>query len=143
MLVGMLLLLGGCGGSSTTDLGNCTTYVLGGFRRVAEERTERFLGKVQKDTARCRGGDKAVAWRHTPWIDWQSYWATGDAGSQAPGSSHEASHLSLDGRGIDGALLDLEYQRVELIKFNLFDNSGTYEQYIRGRNGTPGPALKV
>src|SRR5262249_50632940 len=33
-------------------------------------------------------------------------------------------------RGVDGALLELEYQRMELIKFNLFDNSGTYERYL-------------
>ena len=32
-------------------------------------------------------------------------------------------------RGIDGALMDLEYQRMELIKFNLFENK-TYEQYV-------------
>ena len=48
-----------------------------------------------------------------------------------------------NGRGIDGALLDLEYQRIELIKFNLFDNSGTYEDYVRGRDGVAGRALKV
>ena len=35
-------------------------------------------------------------------------------------------------RGVDGALMDLEYQRMELIKFNLFDNK-TYEQYVTGR----------
>src|SRR6185369_16146608 len=32
-------------------------------------------------------------------------------------------------RGIDGALMDLEYQRMELIKFNLFDNR-TFPQYM-------------
>ena len=37
--------------------------------------------------------------------------------------------LSPDRRGLNGALLDLEYQRIELLKFNLFDNSGTYEVY--------------
>src|SRR5262249_21371503 len=46
-------------------------------------------------------------------------------------------------RGIDGALLDLEYQRIELIKFNLFDNSGTYRDYVNGRAGVDGRALKV
>ena len=30
--------------------------------------------------------------------------------------------LSPNTRGINGALLDLEYQRMELLKFNLFDN---------------------
>ena len=49
-------------------------------------------------------------------------------------------------RGIDGALMDLEYQRMELIKFNLFDNR-TYEQYVTGRKvgseQIDGPVLKV
>ena len=40
--------------------------------------------------------------------------------------------LDRNTRGIDGALMDLEYQRMELIKFNLFDNR-TYEQYVTGR----------
>ncbi|MGH9653627.1 MAG: peroxidase family protein, partial [Bryobacteraceae bacterium] len=34
-------------------------------------------------------------------------------------------------------------QRVELIKFNLFDNAGTYKDYINGRDGVGGPALKT
>jgi hypothetical protein len=46
-------------------------------------------------------------------------------------------------RGVAGALLDLELQRVELIKFNLFENSGTYSDYVQGRNGVSGSALKV
>jgi len=35
----------------------------------------------------------------------------------------------------DRALLDIEYQRIELLKFNLFDNSGTYKDYVLGREG--------
>jgi hypothetical protein len=142
VLLGAIGLLAGCA-RPRTDVGSCTTYVLGGFRRVAEERTERFLGKVQEDTARCRGGEQAIAGRNSPWIDWQNYWATGDASSRAPGSSPTDGHLSRNGLGVDGALLDLEYQRIELIKFNLFDNSGTYEAYLRGRDGSDGPALKT
>ena len=46
-----------------------------------------------------------------------------------------------NGRGIDGSLMDLEYQRIELIKFNLFDNY-TYETYIRGIGGKPGATQK-
>jgi hypothetical protein len=115
----------------------------GGFRKVAAERDQRFLGKVQEDTARCRGGEKAVAGRGSPWTDWQNYWAAGDASSKAPGLGEKPGHLSRDGRGIDGALLDLEYQRIELIKFNLLDNHGTHEDYVRGRAGVDGPALKV
>ena len=50
-------------------------------------------------------------------------------------------HVLPNGRGIDGALLDLEYQRIELIKFNLFDQH-TYDDYVIGRDGQPGPTLK-
>ena len=71
-----------------------------------------------------------------PWVDWQNYWATGDARSKGrPGSAQD--HL-----GLLGALRDLEYQRIELIRFNLFDNNGTYRQYIMGRDGQPGFSLK-
>ncbi len=42
--------------------------------------------------------------------------------------------VSPDGRGVDGALLDLEYQRMELLKFNLFDNY-TFQAYVNGRDG--------
>src|SRR5262249_51839772 len=34
-----------------------------------------------------------------------------------------------------------EYQRIELIRFNLFDNNGTYPQYVRGRDGAAGVSL--
>src|SRR5258706_9577987 len=132
----------GCG-VSTSDLSDCATYVGDGFRKIADERSKRFLGKVQEDTARCRGGDQALVLHKSPWTDWQNYLATRDAESKAPGLSGEHIHLGPNGRGIDGALLDLEYQRIELIKFNLFDNNGTYEQYVRGSGTTDGPAVKV
>ncbi|HET6368104.1 MAG TPA: hypothetical protein VFG27_12795, partial [Pseudomonadales bacterium] len=132
LVVALILALGGCAGKRET-VDACLTLALGGLRPIGEERAARFLGKVQEDTARCRGGERAVAWRGVPWLDWQSYWATGDAGSRAPGSG--TGHLGANGRGIDGALLDLEYQRIELIKFNLFDSSGTYPDYVRGREG--------
>ena len=131
--------LAGCAAKRET-IDACLGLALGGLRPIGEERAERFLGKVQEDTARCRGGKRAVAWRGVPWLDWQSYWATGDAGSRSPGSG--TGHLDADGRGIDGALLDLEYQRIELIKFNLFDSSGTYPDYVRGRDGVAGRALQ-
>ena len=121
----------------------CSSYVIESFRPIATERTGRFLGKVQENTARCRGGDKAVKGRHRPWVDWQNYWATGDANSLAYGIAGPIGRLAPNGRGIDGALLDLEYQRMEMITFNLFDNSGTYQEYVLGRNGVEGPALQV
>ena len=91
----------------------------------------------------CRGGEHAVKYRDEPWLDWPNYWATGDASTQTPGVLLSKGHLSPNGRGVDGALLDLEYERIELIKFNLFDNSGTFETYIKGQNGVGGPAVKT
>lgn len=130
------------------ELASCAAMLARGFRPLALERDERFLGKVAEDVARCRGGDKAVAQRGAPYVDWANYWATGDASSLAPGTERIGLHLSRNGRGIDGALLDLEYQRMELIKFNLFDNTGTFPAYTLGRDGPEGrridgPALKT
>jgi len=85
----------------------------------------------------CRGGEAAVQFRTTPWVDWQSYWGTGNVLSSG------RQKMEQDRRGVTGALTDLEYQRMELIKFNLFDNSGTYEQYVKGRGSTPGRSLNV
>jgi hypothetical protein len=136
-------ILSGCVSTKREDLAACATMAAGGLRPVAAERTGRFLGKVQEDTARCRGGDKAVAHRNLPWVDWANYWGTGDASTLAKSIGDDIGHLRANGRGIDGTLLDLEYQRIELIKFNLFDNTGTYPDYVRGRPGVDGSALKV
>jgi hypothetical protein len=121
----------------------CATMAVGGFRRIAEDRNDRFLAKVETDTARCRGGEQAVRSHTSPYVDWANYWATGDARSMAGGDTTIGSPLARNARGIDGAVLDLEYQRVELIKFNLFANDGTYKAYVLGRDGIDGPALKV
>ncbi len=120
----------------------CTEVVESGFRDVADQRDERFLGKVQANTAECRGGETALKFRDTPWVDWRNYWATGDASTKSRSIFSLLGRLGRNHRGIDGALLDLEYQRIELIKFNLFDNY-TYEQYVKGRRGRGGRALKV
>jgi hypothetical protein len=114
-----------------------------GIRPIAGRRDQRFQGKVETATAVCRGGEVAAQFRATPWVDWSNYWGAGDATSKAPEFVKQANHLGPTGRGVDGALLDLEYQRIELIKFNLFDNNKTYRQYVTGRKGVPGPALKV
>ncbi|NNE52103.1 MAG: oxygenase [Sulfitobacter sp.] len=115
-----------------------------GLLPVAETQPERFLGKVLDDTARCRGGDHAAKYRDTPWVDWSNYWATGDDTSRS-GNRHPLTfitkHLERNGRGVDGALMDLERQRVELIKFNLFDNY-TYTEYVLGRDGQDGRTIK-
>ena len=124
-----------------SDLDDCAK-LLAKPRFVAGERDQRFLGKVAEYTARCRGGEVAVEFRGLPWVDWANYWATRDNGSKSGGVFADLAHLGANGRGVDGALLDLEYQRMELIKFNLFDNSGTYEEFVKGANGAAGPTLK-
>jgi hypothetical protein len=121
----------------------CAEMVSGGFRPIAETRDRRFAGKVEEATALCRGGVRAAEFRVTPWVDWSNYWGSGDASSKVPEFVKSAGHLGPNMRGLDGALLDLEYQRIELIKFNLFDNNGTYQEYVTGRDGTGGAALKV
>jgi hypothetical protein len=122
----------------------CIESAKRGLLSVPDDRSKRFLGKVKEDTARCRGGDKAVQYRDTPWVDWQNYHATGDASSKRSGReaiTKVGEHIYPNGRGVDGALIDLEYQRIELIKFNLFDQD-TYQEYVQGREGQPGPSLK-
>lgn len=122
----------------------CIEVAKRGLLEVPDDRSRRFLGKVRQDTALCRGGEKAVKYRATPWVDWQNYYGTGDASSKKEGPealTRIGQHLDPNGRGIDGALLDLEFQRIELIKFNLFDQL-TFEEYIRGRDDQAGPTLK-
>ncbi|MCW8108938.1 hypothetical protein OPS25_10580 [Alteromonas ponticola] len=126
-----------------TEKRACISMVKEGFRPIDENRQTRFLGKVAEDTALCRGGEKAAKYRTTPWVDWANYWGTGDTASLREGSKAKTiigEHLKPNGRGIDGSLMDLEYQRIELIKFNLFDNY-TYEDYIKGRGSVEGPAI--
>ncbi|HEV2200495.1 MAG TPA: peroxidase family protein [Bryobacteraceae bacterium] len=114
---------------------DCAKVLAEGFLPVAMDRVHRFLGKVQPDTAGCRGGRDAVGFLNTPWVDWQNYWGAADTKSQGRADQNRI--------GVTGALTDLEYQRIELIRFNLFDNNGTYRQYVRGRDGQPGASLKV
>jgi len=123
----------------------CLSSAKSGLLKVPDDRSLRFLGKVQEDTALCRGGEHAAKWQKTPWVDWPNYFAAGDSSSfSADGRKAKTKIGELlypNGRGIDGALMDLEFQRIELIKFNLFDQS-TYEEYIKGRDGVDGNALK-
>jgi len=121
------------------SLAACAKAVFSGIRPIANTRDVRFEGKVSEANALCRGGQQSLQFRLTPWVDWQTYWGTGDMSSLP-------NILLKNGpafRGVAGALTDLEFQRIELIKFNLFDNAGTFQEYIAGRNGTGGPALKV
>jgi hypothetical protein len=86
------------------SLKGCEALIQHGFRPIAETREKRFKGKVQEFTARCCGGDKAVHFMGTPWVDWSNYYATGDAASLAPEFVKQGGHLGPNGRGIDGAL---------------------------------------
>ncbi len=118
----------------------CVKATLDGFRQIAPSRDQRFEGKVSAVNALCRGGYKTAQFRLTPWNDWSQYWGTGDMASLPSG------FLTTKGpefRGVTGALLDLEYQRIELIKFNLFDNAGTYKDFVNGTATTGGQAIKV
>ena len=128
---------------TVADQQACLDLVANGFRPIASEPDKRFNGKVGIPAARCRGGEHAVDLRGSPFVDWSNYHATGDASSLQPGATTVGDHLQPDGRGIDGALLDLEYQRMELVKFNLYDNNGTYGDFKNGRGGVDGPALKT
>jgi hypothetical protein len=103
------------------------------LRSIAMARDGRFQGKVEDEArARCRGGETAVKEMSTPWVDWSNYFGAGDV--KSPLGLHVR-----DERGITAALIDLEYQRMELIKFNLFDNK-TFQKYA----GTPeGATLKT
>ena len=116
----------------------CAEAVLSGLRKIADTRAQRFEGKVTEANALCRGGYQTLQFRNTPWVDWSNYWGTGDSASIPP---LLLKNLPTQ-RGILGALMDLEYQRIELIKFNLFDNNGTYPEFVQGRDGIGGPALK-
>ncbi len=121
------------------ELKACAQMLLQGVRKIPDDRARRFLGKVTNAEALC-GGERNLQFRLTPWVDWSQYWGTGDVTSLPTG------YLTKKGpafRGVTGALLDLEYQRVALIKFNLFDNAGTWPGYVSGQNGVGGPALKV
>jgi len=81
--------------SSPAELEACAKLVERGFRPIAEDRADRFLGKVTKDAALCRGGEKAVRFPGTPWVDWSSYWATGDESTRADGREARTVVLKL------------------------------------------------
>jgi hypothetical protein len=118
----------------------CAAAVTKGIRPVASTRDLRFQGKVSDENALCRGGTRSEMFRLMPWVDWTNYWGTGDMASLPTGFIN-AKVPAL--RGVSGALLDLEFERVELIKFNLFDNAGSYKDYVTGRGSVDGPALKT
>ncbi len=124
-------------------------------RPLARTRAERFLGKPDSEARlRCRGAirlpdgadGEAIDYTETPWVDWANYWGAGDESSLArekwPWSRNPWRVTGPNSRGINGSLIDLEYQRMELIKFNLLDNY-TWETYVRGAGGRDGSAFTV
>jgi hypothetical protein len=115
---------------------SCAEKAANQIRPLATERDARFQGKVAELTALCRGDLKAKQGRSLPWVDWRNYFATGDESSKSLLYPRSV-------RGVGGALVDLEYERAELIEFNLFDNSGTFEEYVKGRGNEAGPVLKT
>ncbi len=150
VIVTGLCVLGGCSWQSPFGIfvdstKDCAEMLLQrDIQTVAKTREQRFLGKVPDTTARCLGGKRAESLREGPWLDWPNYWAAGDATSLAPARllAH-AKVIGPNAHGINGALYELELQRIELIKFNLFDNNMTYETYVTGRNGEAGPVLNT
>ena len=60
------------------ELKACAQMVLEGFMKIPDVRSQRFLGKVSSNTMICRGGEKSLQFRMTPWVDWSQYWGTGD-----------------------------------------------------------------
>jgi hypothetical protein len=128
----LVVLTGSC---KESDLEGCIEELAAGPMPIAATRDQRFQGKVRAGTAQCRGGENAVRFLKQPWVDWANYHGAGDASSLALATQNL--------RGVGGALIDLEYERVELIKFNLFENSGTFETYVKGVSGTEGPAVKT
>jgi Animal haem peroxidase len=121
----------------------CVETFTSGLPLIAAERTGRFQGKIDEAHALCRGGDTAVRQMSTPWVDWSNYWATGDASSKSARRDSGSFITDRNMRGVNGALIDLEYQRMELIRFNLFDNK-TFRTYLLGEaNGRDGATVKI
>lgn len=138
-----LCLLSGCD-VLDSEVACLKVLARGDIQRVAKTRDQRFLGKVSEERARCLGGDQAVALRQGPWLDWPNFWGAGNVSSKAPlHILSDAKYIGPNAHGINGALYELELQRIELIKFNLFDNNGTYKSYVTGREGKAGPVLKT
>lgn len=138
-----LLLVNGCD-ALESEISCLTVLIQGDIQRVAKTREQRFLGKIPERRAHCLGGDHAIGvLSQSPWLDWPNFWAAGDSSSLSPSTLLASTFFGPNERGINSALYELELQRIELIKFNLFDNSGTYQTYITGRDGRAGPVLQT
>jgi hypothetical protein len=136
---GLSILLTACS-EEAKELKACEQLLKEDLEAKPETRDMRFLGKVSEAAAMCRGGERAVQFRITPWVDWSQYWGTG--GVESLPKNYVSQKLPAL-RGVTGALIDLEHQRVNLIKLNLFDNNGTYEGYVSGSGDVDGRTIKV
>lgn len=131
--------------ASDPDIIACGTALTEGIRPIAQDRADRFLGKVLPSRTTCRGGELAYSQSDTPWTDWGNYWSTRGEDSLSTDDSWLSflgGYLSKDDRGMLGSLIDLEYQRVELLKFNLFDNE-TRQTYVEGDGDISGRNITV
>src|SRR5215472_8701314 len=81
-----------------------------GIRPIAANRADRYQAKVDsQDLAKLRGGDQAVKGMSLPWVDWGNYYGTSDA---SRGVASGQGPLAPPQIGVNGALLDLEIERV-------------------------------
>ncbi|MEZ4744061.1 MAG: peroxidase family protein [Bdellovibrionota bacterium] len=100
--------------------------------KVSKTREGRFLGKVTESQAKRRGGEQALKRNKTPWIDWGAYYGSRDVKDEGKDQRGFANIVSGATSGHYGSLLDLEVQRVELLKFNMYDTNGEYDDYRSG-----------
>src|ERR1035441_5964118 len=56
-----------------------------GALKIPDTRGLRFQGNLSEATVLCRGGEQALNFRGTPWVDWANYWGTGDMTSLPTG----------------------------------------------------------
>jgi hypothetical protein len=59
--------------AEAAEIKACADMTLQGFRKIAAARGERFEGKVVDEAALCRGGQRTLQFRLTPWVDWSNY----------------------------------------------------------------------
>ena len=60
----------------TKALRACAQMVIDQLKdlKIPEARNLRFQGKTSEATTLCRGGEQALLFRGTPWVDWGNYW---------------------------------------------------------------------
>ena len=120
---------------------SCPRMVFDDYLSVSTRREHRFLGKVREDRALSVVAIKPLITATPPGRIGQITGAQGTPTPWAP-TRPTGRILSPTERGITGALMDLEFQRIGLIKYNLFDNY-TYKGFLEGEGKFQGRAIKV